>query len=49
MLYVAGKFQLYVLLCMALDCEEDPLKCMPDVVLELVSSYQLSAFVTKVG
>ncbi|CAM9002802.1 unnamed protein product [Rhodiola kirilowii] len=42
-----GKFQLYVILCIALD-GEDPLKCMPDAVLELVSSYQLSAFITKV-
>uniref|UniRef100_A0A7N0UCA0 CMP/dCMP-type deaminase domain-containing protein n=1 Tax=Kalanchoe fedtschenkoi TaxID=63787 RepID=A0A7N0UCA0_KALFE len=42
-----GKFQLSVILCLARD-GEDHLKTIPADMLELTSSYQLSAFITKV-
>lgn len=46
--YLAGKTQLAIILCLASE-NENPLDGIPNDVLELINSYQLSAFVTKVG
>lgn len=45
---LAGKIQLAIILCLASQ-NENPLDGIPNDVLELINSYQLSAFITKVG
>ncbi|WKA11809.1 hypothetical protein VitviT2T_029271 [Vitis vinifera] len=42
-----GKTQLAIILCLASE-NENPLDGIPNDVLELINSYQLSAFITKV-
>ena len=46
--FFAGKIQLAVILCLA-SGNENPLDGIPNDVLELIDSFQLSAFTTKVG